>query len=191
MLAPVRGILRISVPAVTGYLLGSIPTAVIVGMRRQVDLRAVGDRNPGWWNARQELGREAALPVLLVDIAKGMAAAALGRAVARPGEWWPAHVGAAGAMVGHAWPVFAHFRGGRSVATLGGAAGALSPVSTAAAVLAGAVAARATSSAERGIQIGYAAFPVAQIVVDGPRRTAATGALMSLVGLRFWMARSR
>lgn len=186
-----RAIFRVSVPAITGYLLGSIPTAIIVGKRRHVDLRTVGDRNPGWWNAKEELGRQAALPVLVVDIAKGMAGAAVGRAVARRGEWWPGYVGAGAAMVGHAWPLFARFRGGRSVATLGGAAGVLSPLSTAAAVATGAITGRATSSAERGILVGYAAFPVAQIMIDGARRTAATGALMSLVGLRFWMARSR
>lgn len=180
--------LRASVPAVAGYLLGSIPTAVIVGRRRQVDLRLIGDRNPGWWNAKEELGRRAALPVLVVDIAKGAAGAAVGRIVARPGEWWPGYVGGAAAMLGHAWPVFARFRGGRSVATLGGAAGILSPGSAAAAIAAGAIAGGVGRSSARGIQVGYAAFPVAQTLIDGPRRTAATGALMSLVGLRFWMA---
>lgn len=175
-------------PAVAGYLLGSIPTAVIVGRRRHVDLRRVGDRNPGWWNAKEELGRRAALPVLVVDIAKGAAAAGIGRALARPGEWWPGYLGGAAAMVGHAWPVFARFRGGRSVATLGGAAGVLAPAPAAIAIAAGGVAGQLAHSPARAIQVGYAAFPVAQIVVEGPRRTAATGALMSIVGLRFWMA---
>ena len=108
------------VPAVAGYLLGSIPTAVIIGRRRHVDLRVVGDRNPGWWNAKEELGRRAALPVLVGDVAKGAAGAAIGRLLARP--WWLGYVGGAAAMIGHAWPLFARFRGGRSVATLGGAA---------------------------------------------------------------------
>jgi glycerol-3-phosphate acyltransferase PlsY len=187
----VRRWLEASVPVVAGYLLGSIPTAVIVGRRRHVDLRLIGDRNPGWWNAKEELGRRAALPVLAVDIAKGAAGAAIGRAVARPGEWWPGYVGGAAAMLGHAWPVFARFRGGRSVATLGGAAGVLSPGAAAAALAVGALAGGVDRSPARGIQVGYATYPVAQMMVDGPRRTAATGALMSLVGLRFWMARAR
>jgi glycerol-3-phosphate acyltransferase PlsY len=176
------------VPVAAGYLLGSIPTAVIVGHRRHVDLRAVGDRNPGWWNAKEELGRRAALPVLVVDVAKGAAAASIGRLVARPGEWWPGYAGSAAAMVGHAWPLFARFRGGRSVATFGGAAGVLSPLATAAAVGAGVVAGRASASTATGIRVGYAAYPVVQVFVDGAARTAATGGLMSLVGLRFWMA---
>src|SRR5215218_5034411 len=127
----VRGWTRVVVPAVAGYLLGSIPTAVIVGRRRHVDLRRVGDRNPGWWNAKEELGGRAAAPVLVVDVTKGAAAAGIGRVLARPGEWWPGYVGAAAAMVGHAWPLFARFRGGRSVATLGGVAPVLTPVATA------------------------------------------------------------
>src|SRR5262245_50818631 len=65
----VRPWVRIATPIVGGYLLGSIPTAVIVGRRRHVDLRLVGDRNPGWWNAKEELGRRAALPVLVGDVA--------------------------------------------------------------------------------------------------------------------------
>jgi len=184
----VRGWLRVAVPAGAGYLLGSIPTAVIVGRRRHIDLRTTGDRNPGWWNARAELGRRAALPVLVVDVAKGGVAAAIGRQVAGPGRWWPGYVGAAAAMVGHAWPLFARFRGGRSVATLGGAAAVLAPTTAFASIAAGALVATVTRSGERGIRTGFAAFPVVQLVVEGPRRTAATGALMSLVGLRFWMA---
>jgi glycerol-3-phosphate acyltransferase PlsY len=184
----VRGWLRFAVPAVAGYLLGSIPTAVIVGQHRHVDLRAVGDRNPGWWNARAELGRRAALPVLAVDIGKGAVAAAVGRRVAASGAWWPGYVGGAAAMVGHAWPLFARFRGGRSVATLGGAAGVLAPTTAVTSAAVGVLVATVTRSGERGIRTGFAAFPVVQLVVEGPRRTAATGALMSLVGLRFWMA---
>ena len=86
-------------------------------------------------------------------------------------------VGGGAAMVGHAWPLFARFRGGRSVATFGGAAGVISPVTTAAAISAGVVAGRVTGSAARGIQAGFVAYPVVQLAVDGPRRTAATGVL--------------
>jgi glycerol-3-phosphate acyltransferase PlsY len=182
---------RIAAPTIGGYLLGSIPTAVIIGRRRHVDLRAVGDRNPGWWNAKEELGRRAALPVLVGDVAKGAAGAAIGRAIARPGEWWLGYVGGATAMLGHAWPLFARFRGGRSVATLGGAAGVLSPAAAALAVGTGVAVGRAVGSSASGIRAGFGAYPVAQVVIDGPVRTAATGGLMSIVGLRFWLAARR
>jgi glycerol-3-phosphate acyltransferase PlsY len=158
---------RVAIPAVAGYLLGSVSTADLVS--RGVDLRAVGDHNPGWWNARDALGARAARPVLAGDIAKGAAAAAIGKLIARPGEWWMPLVGGGAAMVGHAWPLFARFRGGRAVATFGGAA--------------------AVISVARGIRTGFVAYPAVQLAVDGPRRTAATGLLMSFIGLRFWMAR--
>jgi glycerol-3-phosphate acyltransferase PlsY len=179
---------RVIGPVAAGYLLGSIPTAVIVGRRRHVDPRAVGDRNPGWWNARQQFGRRAALPVLVVDVAKGAAAAGIGRLLSPAGRWWPGHAATGAAMVGHAWPLFAGFRGGRSVATFGGAAAVLSPLAAAGAASAATVVGRITGSTAAGIRVGFGTYPVLQVAVDGARRTAATGALMSFVGLRFWMA---
>jgi len=187
----VRTWVRIAAPTIGGYLLGSIPTAVIVGRRRHVDLRSVGDRNPGWWNAKEELGRRAALPVLLGDVAKGAAGAAIGRVLGRGGQWWLGYAGGGAAMIGHAWPVFARFRGGRSVATLGGAAGVLSPAAAVLAIGTGVAVGRATDSAASGIRAGYGTYPVAQVLLDGPVRTAATGGLMSIVGLRFWLAARR
>jgi glycerol-3-phosphate acyltransferase PlsY len=185
MLAAV--ISRVAGAAVVGYLLGSFPTADLVSRARNVDLRTVGDRNPGWWNAREALGRRTALPVLVGDIAKGCLAASVGRAGAREGQWWMPYVSGGAAMVGHAWPVFARFHGGRAVATLGGVAAVVSPRSLGIALGAGAATYAATHSIERAIQLGYVAFPLGQLVVDGAHRTAATGALMSFVGLRFAM----
>ena len=94
-------------------------------------------------------------------------------------------------MIGHAWPLFARFRGGRSVATLGGAAGVLSPAAAALAIGTGVAVGRAVGSSASGIRAGFGAFPVTQVVIDGPVRTAATGGLMSIVGLRFWLATRR
>ncbi len=60
------------VTAVVGYLLGSIPVADLMTHRRSaVDLRDVGDHNPGYWNAKATLGRRAALPIFVGDVAKG------------------------------------------------------------------------------------------------------------------------
>ena len=116
----VRGWLRVCVPVVAGYVLGSIPTAVIVGRRRDVDVRGVGDRNPGWWNARASArvgGRRCRSSSWTSP--RDRPAPPSGEASPGSGEWWPGYVGGAAAMVGHAWPLFAGFRGGRSVATLG------------------------------------------------------------------------
>jgi glycerol-3-phosphate acyltransferase PlsY len=187
----VRGAARILVPAVAGYVLGSIPVADVVSGRRDVDLRRVGDGNPGYWNARQTIGGAAARPVLAGDVGKGAAAAAVGRVVARPDEWWLPVIGAGAAMVGHAWPLFARFRGGRAVATFGGGAAVISPLTALVAAAAGALGWRVTSSGATGVRAGFVAYPLVQFAVDGPRRTAATGALMTFVGFRFWQAAHR
>ena len=176
------------VPA-AGYLLGSIPVADLVVGRRGADLREVGDRNPGYWNAKEVVGRRAAIPVLAGDAAKGALAAALGRSAARDDEWWLPVLGNAGSMFGHCWPLFAGFRGGRGVATFAGGAVVISPRSGAIALgLLGATWA-ATRSFAPAVRVGVAAYPVVQLAVDGARRTAATGALMTLIGIRFATAR--
>ena len=118
------------------YLLGSVPAAIVVARRRHVDIRAVGDRNPGFWNTKETLGLRASVPVLVIDAAKGIAAAALGTAAARrlagPLDattlWSIPYLAGLAAMVGHAWPVFAGFRGGRCVLTFLGAWVVINPV---------------------------------------------------------------
>jgi glycerol-3-phosphate acyltransferase PlsY len=116
------------VAVLVGYLLGSIPMAVVVGRRHRLDPRAVGDRNPGWWNMREQLGNRGALPVLVGDTAKGVAAAAIGSSLAPEGAWGVGYVAVAAAMVGHAWPVFAGFRGGRSILAFAGGMCVLAPL---------------------------------------------------------------
>ena len=112
------------VAAVLGYLLGSIPVALLVARRHGVDLRRTGDGNPGAWNALEQLGGRRALPAFLGDAAKGLAAGVLGLALA---GWWGGFAGVLGAMLGHAFPLFAGFRGGKAVMTFVGGGIALAP----------------------------------------------------------------
>ncbi|MFM2076236.1 MAG: hypothetical protein RJA49_126 [Actinomycetota bacterium] len=172
-----------------GYLIGSIPIADLVARRGVgVDLRTVGDRNPGYWNAKDVLGPRAALPVFIGDAAKGAVAATLGLLLAPTGSWWFGYAAAFAAMVGHAWPVFSHFRGGRCVLTFAGAVCILSPLSAALAIVLLLTVTAATHSFAWGARCAVFSFPLLQLVVDGPYRTAATGCLMSLIGVRFAMA---
>ena len=183
--------MAVLVTAVVGYLVGSIPVADLVSRRRSaVDLRDVGDHNPGYWNAKETLGRRAALPIFVGDVAKGAAAALVGVALAPPGVWGMAYVGAGAAMVGHAWPLFARFRGGRSVLTFVGGAIVFAPVPSLVAIGVLLVVFAITRSFARGAQAGIVALPVAQLVIEGPYRTAATGVLMTFIGFRFLTARS-
>jgi acyl phosphate:glycerol-3-phosphate acyltransferase len=173
--------------AAAGYLVGSIPIAGIVARRRGgPDLREVGDRNPGFWNAKDHFDRRSASLVFAGDVAKGAIAAGLGVALGS-GDWWLGYLGGFAAMVGHAWPVFARFRGGRSVLTFVGAAAVLSPI-TAAVCVALLVAVATVRGFAWGARAGVFAFPLVQLLVDGPDRTAATGCLMTVIGLRFALA---
>ena len=179
----------VAITILIGYLVGSIPIANLVAARRaRIDLRSVGDRNPGYWNARETLGKRAALPVVVGDVAKGTIAALVGTALAAPGVWGLAVVGTGAAMVGHAFPVFARFRGGRSILTFVGGAAVFAPLPFAITIALLLAVFAITRSFARAAQVGFFAFPVVQLAIDGPYRTAATGVLMTFIGLRFAMA---
>jgi glycerol-3-phosphate acyltransferase PlsY len=189
MLAPVGTPASIVVTVVVGYLVGSIPVANIVARRRAgLDLRDVGDRNPGYWNAKELLGRRAAVPVFVGDVAKGAVAAAVGVVLAGDGDWWLAYVGTGAAMVGHAFPIGAGFRGGRSVLTFVGGALVYAPVPALVAVGVLLLVLAVTRRFAVAARVGIVAFPLAQLILEDAVRAAATGALMSFVGLRFAQA---
>lgn len=177
------------VSVVVGYLIGCIQVANLVAQRRAaVDLRDVGDRNPGFWNARETLGRKAAVPVFVGDVAKGLAAAGVGALLADQGVWGIAYVAGGAAMIGHAFPMFSRFVGGRSILTFVGTVLVVTTLPTLIAVALLLVVFVATRSFARASQVGMLALPFVQIAIDGPFRTAATGALMTFIGVRFAMA---
>jgi acyl phosphate:glycerol-3-phosphate acyltransferase len=102
---------------VAGYLIGSVDFGVIVPRLRGIDIYSQGSGNPGASNVMRSMGRGAAVAVVLGDIGKGIAAAALGDLVV--GEAAGFAAGAA-AVVGHCWPLWHRFRGGKGVATAAG-----------------------------------------------------------------------
>jgi glycerol-3-phosphate acyltransferase PlsY len=187
MLSPMG--VDVAVTIVVGYLIGSIPLANLVASRRaKVDLREVGDRNPGFWNARETLGRKAAIPVFIGDSAKGVIAALIGALLADPGVWGLAYVGCAAAMVGHSFPVFARFRGGRSILTFAGGAAVFATIPFMVSIALLLVTFAVSRSFAIAARVGFVVLPVVQILLEGPYRTAATGGLMTFIGLRFAMA---
>ena len=183
-------LVAVVVAATVGYLLGSVPVAVLVGRRHRVDPRAVGDRNPGWWNVREQLGTRRAVPVLVGDTAKGVLAAAVAVLVAPDGAWGVGYAGVAAAMIGHAWPVFAGFRGGRSILVFAGGMCVLAPVPALLAVAVFALLSLLDRTA-LGARVGVFGFPVLQLVIESPNRVAATGGLMCIIGARFGLAAAR
>ncbi|HET9438175.1 MAG TPA: glycerol-3-phosphate 1-O-acyltransferase PlsY [Gaiellaceae bacterium] len=110
-----------------GYLLGSLPFGYWVPrLVRGEDIRTKGSGNVGASNVFRVYGRSLGIPVALLDVAKGFAAAALGLWA---GGALVGVLSAAAAMLGHARPVFLHFqKGGKMAATAGGATFALAPL---------------------------------------------------------------
>lgn len=172
--------------AAAGYLLGSLQFAVLVASRYGVDLHRTSDGNPGAWNALEQLGARRAWPAFAGDGLKGTAAGLAGWALAGA---WGSYVGVAAAMLGHAFPLFARFRGGKSVMTFVGGAFVLSPVAAVVALAACLLVALIARSFAVGARVGVFGFPLVQLIFDPPERVAATGALMALIGALFFVRR--
>jgi len=111
---------------VVGYLLGNFNTGLVVSkLQAGIDIRRHGSGNAGATNILRVLGSQSALLTLLGDIIKGLIAIAIGRwLLGFPGGL----AGATGAIVGHCWPVFFGFKGGKGVATTAGALLYLFPI---------------------------------------------------------------
>jgi acyl phosphate:glycerol-3-phosphate acyltransferase len=172
--------------ALVGYLLGSVPVSLLVARRHGVDLYRTGDGNPGAWNALEQLGPRRAWPAFVGDGLKGTLAGLVGAAL---GGFWGAYAGVAAAMLGHALPLFARLRGGKSVMTFVGGMIVLAPIPAAiCAALCVAVSLGARSFAW-GARAAVLAIVPLQLAFDGAQRTAATGALMCLIGLLFRLRR--
>ncbi|MHB1390152.1 MAG: glycerol-3-phosphate 1-O-acyltransferase PlsY [Thermoleophilia bacterium] len=116
---------------ITGaYLLGSIPFALLVGRGLfHVDVRGSGSGNVGATNVFRVLGAKAGTLVFIGDMAKGFLPVFLaGRLIEADSVALVSVLVAAAAIAGHTWPVFLNFRGGKGVATGGGAILALMPL---------------------------------------------------------------
>ncbi len=109
-----------------GYVLGSVPTGYLVGRAFGVDVRNVGSGNIGTANVLRAAGREAGVLTLAGDMLKGLVPVVVAR-LSTENEWLIATVAFA-AVIGHCWPVFLRFKGGKAVATGAGTTIGLAPV---------------------------------------------------------------
>jgi acyl phosphate:glycerol-3-phosphate acyltransferase len=109
-----------------GYVLGSVPTGFLAGRARGVDVRREGSGNIGMANVLRTAGKWPAIVTMAGDMLKGFVPVFLARTVTE-NEWVVAATALA-AIVGHCWPVFLRFKGGKAVATGAGTTIALAPV---------------------------------------------------------------
>jgi glycerol-3-phosphate acyltransferase PlsY len=125
----------LTIVAVSGYLLGSLPFGYLVARSHGVDIFTVGSKSPGATNVRRVLGAGPGNAVFVLDALKGAFAAALPLVLAMlVGHGSPeglvgtlGYVGLAGALVGHSFSCFTRFRGGKGVATAAGGIAFLLP----------------------------------------------------------------
>jgi len=109
--------------ALLAYFLGSIPTGYLAGRIRGIDVRKVGSGNVGATNVTRVLGKQFGYPVFVVDFGKGLAAVAVGVTIAKTAELTPKFVDLCGAVaaifsvLGHSYPIWLGFKGGKGVAT--------------------------------------------------------------------------
>lgn len=146
--------MSIALAVVAAYLLGSIPFAYLAGKLRGIDIRTVGSKNVGATNVFRSLGKGTGFAVMGADIAKGLVAALI--ALALTDAPWPLLAGAA-AILGHVFPVWLRFKGGKGVAVGGGVVLGLMPLT----VLVLAIIFVAIVGATRYVSLGSIAVAVA------------------------------
>lgn len=170
-----------------GYLLGSISAAILVCRALgRTDPRTTGSRNPGATNVLRVAGRDAAVLTLAGDMLKGVAAVLLARAVSPEPAVWMLAGGAA--FLGHLYPVFFGFRGGKGVATALGLLLAATPIAgllTVATWLAAFALFRISSVG------ALTAFALAPFYVGGTTASPALASIAAIVTiLLYWRHRS-
>jgi glycerol-3-phosphate acyltransferase PlsY len=166
------------------YVLGTFPTAILVGRRKGVDPTKEGSGNPGATNMYRTAGKAAGALVLVGDIVKGLVIPIVGLVVdGRP----LAMVCWAAAVVGHIFPVWRKFRGGKGVATAGGGVILLFPYVAAICVAIFVVTVKLTKRGSLGSIIMSAAVPALAAAFGRPGwEVAVAGAVCGVVILRHW-----
>ena len=167
------------------YLMGSIPFAQLLSKRRGIDLRRVGSGNVGASNVLRTLGVRPAVLAMMLDAVKGTVAVLIAQRLTN-GVAAPVAAGLA-SMIGHVYPVWLRFRGGKGVATAAGAFAVLTPVAAVAAVGAFLLKVAVTRFISVGSMVAALTLAAWAIASDAPRIVevgAAIGAVLVLIGHR-------
>ncbi len=167
-----------------GYLLGTFPSAILVARANGIDIASFGSGNPGASNVTRALGWRKGLWVYALDAGKG--ALATGLALGLDGRPL-AYVCGSAAIVGHMFPVFRRFRGGKGVATGSGALVVLHPVLAAVLAPTWWLVSRLTGKAAVASIVVVALVPVGLALAGDPAwEFVATAAVCLLIVAKHW-----
>jgi glycerol-3-phosphate acyltransferase PlsY len=167
-----------------GYLIGTFPSASLVARANGIDIRSVGSGNPGASNVTRALGWRKGVWVFVLDAAKGSLASGVGLiAGGRPAGY---ALGAA-AVLGHVFPLWKRFRGGKGVATGGGIAAVMAPITFVVLIASWFALSKLTHKASIASIITVSALPVG-VAIEQRRwwEVAAVVGVSALVVVRHW-----
>jgi acyl phosphate:glycerol-3-phosphate acyltransferase len=173
----------IALAVLTGYAMGAVPFAFLVARASGgVDLRRVGSGNVGATNVLRTTRRSAAVAALALDTLKGTAAVLVGGSLG--GDAGAVWAGGA-AVVGHVYPAWLRFQGGKGVATAAGVFAVLTPIATLAALVVFVAAVVVTRRVSVGSLCATIALPAVAWALVSPRAVVVGAALVAgLVGFR-------
>lgn len=151
---------------VVAYLLGSIPSAVWYGkIFHKIDIRNMGSGNAGATNSLRVLGKKAGIIVLIIDLLKGVLAVLIARAFFPENETIVLISGFV-AILGHLFPIFAQFKGGKGVATSLGVVLAVYPLGALICIGAFLIVVFTTRIVSLGSLFGALAFLIAILILQ-------------------------
>ncbi len=171
--------MEVAVAVAAAYLVGSIPFAYLLSRRRGVDLRQVGSGNVGASNVLRTSGVRAAVLAMVLDGVKGALAVIVAQRLAS-GPAVPVAAGLA-SVIGHIYPVWLHFHGGKGVATAAGVFAVLTPASLGVASGVFLIAVWATRYISVGSLAGGMALAGTAVVIDAPAAVAIGASLVFVI----------
>ncbi len=154
-----------AIALVAAYLIGSIPFSYLVARARGIDVRTVGSGNVGATNVMRSAGRAAGLVAFALDFLKGTAATLLARRLAGLDI---AAAAAVAAVIGHMFPVWLSFRGGKGASTGAGAFLPVIPIPTVVGLLTFAIVITLTRYASLGSMSGASALAAGAFLTHAP-----------------------
>jgi glycerol-3-phosphate acyltransferase PlsY len=175
---------------IASYLLGAVPTSYLAGrLFRGIDLREHGSRNLGATNLYRVLGWRYAVPVGLLDAAKGLVPVLVFAPRVSSSELFALICGLV-AVVGHVFSVFVGFKGGKGVATAAGVMLGLTPAALGVAVLVWVALVYLTGYVSIGSIAAAAIFPLAVYVLEPPDRPAMLWLDIAVAAAIVWLHRA-